>query len=350
MNKEWVRTTVRDIPLYYNPKVKAIRMDTSTNVLGPNPAVNDVLEDCADMNLNQYPKPYSDDLRDALAEAYDLKADNFVVGNGSDEVLDIIFKTFMELGERVVAPYPSYSLHSFFVKVNGGHFETVDLTDDFHLDPDALIKARGKIIILCTPNNPTANAFDTDAVEQVIREHDGPVIVDEAYGEFADYSFMPMVNDYDNLIVTRTFSKAYGMAGLRVGYMAANIDMAEQLQKIKIPYSLNRFSEQVAIAALRNHEYIDRTIELVQTEREKLSRGLEDLGFKPYPSQSNFILFRCPVPSSVMISRLADKGILIRDFGRQRLLENCARTTVGTEELNSMLLSKLKEVMDEWQG
>jgi len=300
------------------------------------------------MDLNQYPKPYSDGLREALAEFYGLKADNFVVGNGSDEVLDIIFKTFMEAGETVVAPYPSYSLHGFFVKINGGRFMTVDLSDGFRLDPDALLKAKGKIIILCTPNNPTANSFNERDVERVVREHDGPVIVDEAYGEFADRSFMPLVDDYENLIVTRTFSKAYGMAGLRVGYMASNLAMAEQMQKIKIPYSLNRVSERAAIAALQNREYVERTVDLVRREREKLSKGLEALGMRPYPSQSNFVLFRCPVPSSEIVSRLADKGVLIRDFGRQRMLEDCARTTVGTEELNMMLLSKLKEVMEAW--
>ncbi|HQA20256.1 MAG TPA: histidinol-phosphate transaminase [Methanomassiliicoccaceae archaeon] len=348
MKAEWIRATVRDIPLYYNPKVKAVRMDTSTNVLGPNPVLRSVLNDCADMDLNQYPKPYSDGLREALAEFYGLKADNFVVGNGSDEVLDIIFKTFMEAGETVVAPYPSYSLHGFFVKINGGCFMTVDLSDGFRLDPDALLKAKGKIIILCTPNNPTANSFNERDVERVVREHDGPVIVDEAYGEFADRSFMPLVDDYENLIVTRTFSKAYGMAGLRVGYMASNLAMAEQMQKIKIPYSLNRVSERAAIAALQNREYVERTVDLVRREREKLSKGLEALGMRPYPSQSNFVLFRCPVPSSEIVSRLADKGVLIRDFGRQRMLEDCARTTVGTEELNMMLLSKLKEVMEAW--
>jgi len=345
---DWTRESIRDIPLYYNPKVKAVRMDTSTNVLGPNTVLGDVLRECAAMDLNQYPAPYSDGLRQALADAYGLQADNFVVGNGSDEVLDVIFKTYLEPGETVVAPYPSYSLHGFFVKVNAGRFATVDLRPGFQLDPDALLEARGKVIILCTPNNPTANTFDPRAVERVVREHDGPVIVDEAYGEFADHSFLPLVDDYENLIVTRTFSKAYGLAGLRIGYLASNLKMADQLQRVKIPYSLNRVSERAAIAALRNREYVDATVELVRRERGRLSRGLEALGFRPYPSQSNFVLFKCPVPSSQLVERLAAKGVLIRDFGKLRLLEDCARTTVGTEALNGMLLEKLKEVLEEW--
>jgi histidinol-phosphate aminotransferase len=348
MKDNWVRKTVRDIPLYYNPKIKAVRMDTSTNVLGPNTVMKDVLTGCMELDLNQYPTPYSDGLRQALADRYGLNADNFVVGNGSDEGLDIIFKTFLEPGELVVAPYPSYVLHGFFVKINCGKFATVDLRPGFQLDPDALLKAKGKIIILCTPNNPTANIFDHRDVERVVSEHDGPVIVDEAYGEFARDSFMSRVEEFDNLIVTRTFSKAYGLAGLRIGYMASNLKMADQMQRVKIPYSLNRISEMAAIAALKNPEYVERAIEQVRRERDRLSAGLEALGFRTYPSESNFILFKSMKPSAELVARLADKGVLIRDFGKLRMLEDCVRTTIGTADLNDLLLSKLKEVLEEW--
>ena len=348
MKDKWVRQVVKDIPLYYNPKVKAVRMDTSTNVLGSNTVMNDVLTRCMSLDLNQYPAPYSDGLREALAERYGLKADNFVVGNGSDEALDIIFKSFMEPGEVVAAPYPSYVLHSFFVKINAGKFVTVDLKPGFQLDPDALLRTKAKIIILCTPNNPTANIFAHKDVERVVSEHDGPVIVDEAYGEFASDSFISRVDEFENLIVTRTFSKAYGLAGLRVGYMASNLKMADVMQRVKIPYSLDRVSEMAAIAALKNPEYVDKAISLVIEEREHLSRGLETLGFKVFPSESNFILFKSPRPSAELVKRLAEKGILIRDFGKLRLLEDCVRTTIGTRELNDLLLAKLKEVLNEW--
>lgn len=348
MKDEWTRSTIRDIPLYYNPKVKAVRMDTSTNVLGPNPSAREVILQSAEMDLNQYPSPYSDDLRRALAARYGLSEDNFVVGNGSDEALDIIFKSFLEPGETVVAPYPSYVLHGFFVKINGGRFITVDLRPRFDLDPDAMLAVKAKVIILCTPNNPTANIFDHDDVERLVREHDGPVVVDEAYGEYADGSFLPRVEEFDNLIVTRTFSKAYGLAGLRVGYMASNPRMAGIMQRVKIPYSLNRVSERAAVAALADTTYVERAVEMVRTERARLSRGLSSLGFEPYPSQSNFILFKSPRPSSELVRRLAAKGVLVRDFGEKRMLEDCVRTTIGTRELNDMLLERLKEVMEEW--
>lgn len=346
--EEWLRSTVRDLELYYNPKIKAIRMDTSVNVTGPNPAVEQILRDSKNIDANQYPSPYSDNLRKALGKKYGLDEDNFIVGNGSDEVIDVAFKSFLEPGEFVVAPYPSYVLHEFFVKINCGKFKTVDLLPGFQLDVDKILNQKSKIVILCTPNNPTSNCFRKEDIKQIVEEHNGPVIVDEAYGEYASDSFLPLVEDYDNLIVTRTFSKAYGLAGLRIGYMAANKKLATMMQKVKIPYSLNKISEAAAVAALENTEYLENGKKLILNQRNKLSKALESLGFEVFPSESNFIMFKTSVPSDEFVSRLAAKGVLIRDFGKKRMLTNCVRTTIGTEELNDLLISKIKEVNEEW--
>jgi histidinol-phosphate aminotransferase len=345
MKPEWTRSTVRDLTLYYNPSVSGIRMDTSTNPLGANPAAREALAECMEMDLNQYPSPYSDGLRQALARFYGLQADNFVVGNGSDENLDIIFKTFMEPGETVVMPYPSYSLHAYFAKINGGRAITVDLKDDFQLDVEAMSQAEGKMVILCTPNNPTSNVFRRKDVERILESNDRIVIVDEAYGEFAGLSFIPDVNRYENLIVTRTFSKAYALAGMRIGYSVSNLDLARAMQCVKIPYSLNRVSEKVAIKALESQEFVHRSVEVVNQGRRQLEQGLQGLGLKVFPSEANFILFRSPIKSSVLVALLAEKGVMIRDFGERRRLENCVRTTIGTEEMNSFLLDRLKEVL-----
>ncbi len=159
---------------------------------------------------------------------------------------------------------------------------------------------------------------------------------------------MPLVDKYENLIVTRTFSKAYGLAGMRVGYMASNLAMANVMQTVKIPYSLNRVSEHVAVAALKDQSYVRKSVDTVNRERKHLNDGLTRLGFHVFPSEANFILFRSPQESSKLVSRLADKGVLIRDFGRLRRLENCVRTTIGTREMNDTLLAKLEEVVREW--
>jgi len=328
MNKDWIRSTCRDLQLYYNPKVgNKLRMDTSTNALGENPAGRRELVECAKLN--------------------GMKADNFVVGNGSDEALDIIMKTLVEPGETVITAHPAYVLHSFFVKINAGRTVAVDLDEDFQLDVDEISSTKGKLVLLCTPNNPTSNTFRMDDLKAVIEGADRPVVVDEAYGEYTGNSFLPLVERYDNLIVTRTFSKAYGLAGMRIGYMAAGLEMAEALQKVKIPYSLNMIGERVAIAALRDREFLDRSVRVVNEERPFLSRGLSDLGLHVYPSEANYILFRSDLPSDLLTGKLSEKGVLVRDFGKVRRLENCIRTTIGTREMNTVLLERMREVLRE---
>jgi histidinol-phosphate aminotransferase len=348
MEKTWIRSTCRDLQLYYNPEVGGkLRMDTSTNALGTNPAGRKALRESLDLNIGQYPSTYGDNLRKALAELYGLEADNFVVGNGSDEALDIIIKTFVEPGETVITAHPAYVLHSFFVRINCGNTVTVDLDDDFQLDVEAINSTKGKVVLICTPNNPTSNTFRMEDVKAIIEGCDRPVVVDEAYGEYTGASFIPLVKKYDNLIVTRTFSKAYGLAGMRIGYLVAGTQMADALQRVKIPYSLNAIGEKVAVAALRDREFLERSVRVVAEERPFLERGLRDLGFHVFPSEANYILFRSTMPSDVLTRELSDKGVLIRDFGKVRRLENCARTTIGTREMNTILLEKMREVLRE---
>ena len=348
--ERWMRSTLKDIRRYYDPRYSdVVRMDTSVNVLGPNPVVKKVLDECEGMDVNQYPKPYSDALRAELASFYDVTPEMVIVGNGSDEVLDIIFKSFLEWGEVVVTTYPSYSLHSWFIRVNGGAVREVDLTPDFQLIPDDILNAEGKMLLICNPNNPTANSFDPSMMERMISGWDGPVVVDEAYGEFTSNSLIPLISRYDNLIVTRTFSKAYGMAGIRVGYLIAGDGMTDIMNRAKIPYSLNRVSERMAMAALRERDYVDRIISIVNQERPRLAADLERLGFKVFPSETNFMLARSPIPSNQLVSALADRGILVRDFGSKRMLEDCVRTTIGTRELNQLLVERIEEVLTECQ-
>ena len=350
MNPDWQRSTVRDIPLYYNPKVFGLRMDTSTNPLGSNPAAKEALRECMESDLDQYPSPYSDGLRAALSDLYSLPPEDFVVGNGSDEALDTIFKSFMEPGETVVLPYPGYSLHSFFVKVNAGKVSWVDTREDFQLDVDKLNEAKGKLLLLCNPNNPTSNTFRREDIEAAIEGcPDRIVIVDEAYGEFAGKSFIPDVEGFENVIVTRTFSKAYGLAGMRIGYAVSNPDLARVMQRVKIPYSLNRVSEAVAIKALKDQEYVRRSVRVVEEGRRQLQDGLARLGFEVFPSEANFILFRGKVDHRALVSQLAAKAVMIRDFGEKRRLENCVRTTIGTQAMNQLLLEKLAEVLRQCQ-
>ncbi|MEM2979287.1 MAG: histidinol-phosphate transaminase [Methanomassiliicoccales archaeon] len=345
MIEKWIKSTLRDVSLYYSPTVKAFRMDNNANLFGSNPVVVDVLNNLMASDLNNYPTTYSDDLRRALAQFYGLEMSNFVAGNGSDEVLDVCMKALLEAGDKVVMPHPTYALHPFFVKVNGGSIVSVDLDEEFQLDPDAINSTEGKLVLLSTPNNPTGNSFRMEDVRDILEVYYRPVIVYEAYAEFSDQSFIEFVRKYSNLIVTRTFSKAYGLAGLRIGYAAADFELANVLLRAKTPLSLNIISEKTAIEALKRQDFVRRTVEAVRKERSFLSEGLKDLGFEVYRSDTNFLLARSPISSEILVSTLAAKGILIRDFGKIRRLENCVRITIGPREINQQLLEKLKEVL-----
>lgn len=347
VGREIMRSSTRKFEKYYNPELHGeIRMDTNTNVLGSNPAATRFVKNL-DLDLNGYPNTYSDGLREALAELYGLEADNFIVGSGSDEMLDVSFKTFTEWGDRCVSPVPSYTLYNYFIEMNGGESVNVDLDEDFQLDVDAMIKADGKVMIMPSPNNPTGNCFRTKDIEEILNRSNGIVIVDEAYGEYAKDSMIKRVDEFDNLIVLRTFSKAYAMAALRVGYAVTSKNLADMMISVKIPYSLNMISELAAIEAIKDQEFVRKSVELVNKERPYLSEGMRKLGFETYPSDSNFILAKSPIDHEVLVSGLKERGILIRDFGSKRRTENCVRPTVGTRELNDLLLEKMAEVIEK---
>ena len=284
---------------------------------------------------------------DALADLYGLERENFVAGSGSDEMIDVCFKTFTEWNDLSTIPVPSYTLYDYFITMNGGKTAFVDLTEDFQLDVDAMLKTKPKLMLVPSPNNPTGNSFRVKDIEEILSRFDGIMVVDEAYAEYADETMVRRVNEFDNLIVLRTFSKAYAMAALRVGYAVSNLNVAGMMNCVKIPYSLNKISEGAATAAVKDQDFIRRSVAMVKEQRPYLSAGLKKLGFEPYPSDSNFIMAKCPIDHKVMVDKLKEKGVLIRDFGSKRRTENCIRTTVGTKELNDILLKKMAEVIDE---
>jgi histidinol-phosphate aminotransferase len=249
------------------------------------------------------------------------------------------------MGDNSVVPVPSYTLYDYFVKLNGGKALEVDLTEDFQLDVDSIVKQDAKIAIMPSPNNPTGNCFRKKDIEEILSRFNGIVVVDEAYAEYAEDAFVKRVEEFDNLIVLRTLSKAYAMAALRVGYSVANKKLSDMMICVKIPYSLNMVSEGAAIAAVKDQDFVRRSVEMVREQRPKLDAGLRKLGFETFPSDSNFILARSPIDHKVLVDGLKDRGILIRDFGAKRRTENCVRTTVGTAEHNSLLLEKAEEVI-----
>ena len=335
-----MRETTRDFQTYYSPKLHGeIRLDTNTNVLGSNPAAERYLKESR-WDLNGYPDTYSRNLREALGELYGLDPECIIAGNGSDEMIDVIFKTFTNWGDNSVVPVPSYSLYDYFVKMNGGRAIPVDLAEDFQLDVDSMVRQENaKVTIVPSPNNPTGNCFRQKDLEDLIARFPGIVVMDEAYTEYAgeDRGFISKVEEF----------KVYAMAALRVGYMTANRKLTDMMMSVKIPYSLNTVSEGAAVAAIKDQDFVRRSVQMVREQRPKLEAGLRKLGFEPFPSDSNFILARSPIDHAALVEGLKKRGILIRDFGSKRRTENCVRPTVGTEELNRLLLENAAEVIDE---
>lgn len=351
MDRDSMKASVRDLAMYYNPVVgNAIRLDTNTNVLGSNPAAAEYLKN-VDIDLNGYPNTYSDGLRDALADLYGLTRDNFVAGNGSDEMLVTTYTAFTEPGKTVcTAPVPSYSLYGYFAQLASGIRREVELDENFQLDVDAMVgkgDERKGVLIMPTPNNPTGNCFRQKDIEEILSKYEGTVILDEAYSEYARQTMVGKVDEFDNLIVCKTFSKAYAMANLRVGYMASNLKVAEMLNSVKVPYSLNSVSEGAAIAAVKDQDFVKRSVDMVCGQRPKLMAKLAGLGFEVYPSDSNFVLAKAPIDHAKLTDGLKKRGILIRDFGSKKRTENCVRPTVGTEELNRLLTDAIEDVLAE---
>lgn len=345
----WTRPAVRAMRPYYKAPLEGdpLRLDQNTNLDGPNPALARV--DPASLDVTLYPSRDADLLLSALADWHGVGPEHFVVGNGSDECLDMVTKAFTVPGQCLATPWPSYSLYPFYAQLQDLHMERVPLRGHWRLDVDALVGTGAAVTLLATPNNPTGTRFPAGDLEEILERTDGVVVVDEAYIEYAGlkHSLLGRVDEYDNLLVMRTFSKAYGLAGLRAGYVAGNPELVERLLLVKPPFNLNLYTERVAAAALDEQDWLDRHVAGVVEGREAIHDGVKALGFEPYDSAANFVLARSPLPPAQVVDALRRRGILIRHFPGVPGLDEMVRFGVGRPEHTGRLLAALAEVMAE---
>lgn len=342
---DWTRPAVRDLKPYYNAPLDGdpLRLDQNTNLWGPNP----VLERVTPPSADQYPTRDSDDLLAALAAHHGLDAEHFVVGNGSDETIELLCKAFTPPRSVLATPTPGFSIYPFFSRLYDLDHRAVRLGPGFTLDVDGLLEQEARLTIVASPNNPTGNAFRTDDLERLITESDGVVLIDEAYAEFLgeDRSFIGRVDDFDNLVVSRTFSKAHGLAGLRIGYLAGNQELIERIRLVKAPFNLNVHSEAVAAAALAGTSWMEGVVADTIAERERMAAALKKRGFKVHPSDANFLLTDAPDDPGRIIDGLRRQGILARGFPGTAGLEQSVRFTVGRPEHTDQLMTALDGVM-----
>lgn len=348
MNK-YIRQDLINFKPYHAPiKPYEIKVDANENPFPHHEAFKTVMTEWLDNkdNLTRYPDTDASELRTNIAAHYGVKTENVICGVGSDQIIECIIKVFLEPGDKVVVPTPSFSMYKLSTIVNHGRIVEVPLDDEFEYDIDLFISTikteQPKLVFLCTPNNPTGCVLNKEDILKVIKNSNCPVIVDEAYAEFTGISVVDEINNYDNLIVLRTFSKSYGLAGLRTGYGIANKEMIDTLYVTKPPYNLSSFSQKASLFVLEHHDFYMRQVEKLIVQRNNLVKVLNNLSVidKVYNSGTNFVLVK--VNNDQIAKLLEEELILVRDYPPIGDLANCIRFTVGTEEENKRIIEILR--------
>ena len=354
------RATVRELPLYA-PDVAPCTVDVSENVnlWGSPPASLRALASAPAERVNRYPSLYSTPLRDAVLRYLGLSAASgigLVTGCGSDDVLDAAIRAFCEPGDEDAFAAPTFVMIPIFTRLNGLVPAMIPMGPGYEVDPQRLVDRRAKITYLCTPNNPTSTAMSRQAVEYVVEHAAGLVVLDEAYAEFAPDVFTSLVTRSERLLVTRTFSKAFGLAGLRVGYGVGSAAIVDAVTRARGPYKVNAFAEAAATAALSDGPdalgWVTEHAALAITIRERLAGAFRELGLEPAPSAGNFLF----VPTSrapAIASAMRQRGVLVRalaglphDVPAMRAAEGHAlRIGVGPWEAMEQLLGVLREAL-----
>lgn len=296
--------------------------------------------------LNRYPNDKSKLLREKLAQKLDKDPDEFVLGNGSSELIELVMKAYLEAGEKVVSFSPCFSMYEIFTIIHKGEYSEYPLENMERLNVDGFIdfikEEKAKIVILTNPNNPTGCIIPKEDIMKIVKKVDAMVILDEAYIEFSDCPREDDTREFENLIVLRTFSKAMGLAGIRLGYMIAHKNTIGYINRVRSPYNVNILTQEMGLVALEDDSVTKRNIEIIKKERKRMKEFLEGNGINPLDSGANFLFF----PASEKLFKALDKQkILIRKFGEK--LEGYYRLTIGRPEENDMVMRVIEEVENE---
>jgi len=298
--------------------------------------------------VNRYPDPQQTKVKALLSRTKKVETKNILLGNGSDEVLDLLFRAFCEpKQDNVIVLPPTYGMYEVLANINDIEIIKVNLSENFQPQTDKILNTQNsnsKLLFLCSPNNPTGNSFNTKEIENLLNNFNGLVVLDEAYIDFSNQdSWLNRLEQFPNLIVTQTLSKAYGMAGIRLGVCYASEAIISILNRIKPPYNVNELTQQKAIERLKNETGVKEEILTIIKEREQLVKALQLIDFisNIYPSDGNFILIKVD-DANLRYTQLINKGIVVRNRTNQLLCENCLRLTVGTSTENKKLINTLK--------
>lgn len=347
------RPDLADLVPYGAPQLDvAVRLNTNESPYPPPPAVmEDLARRVGALGLNRYPDRDFRELREALAAHVGTLTERVWVANGSNEIIQQLVLAFGGAERKAMTFEPTYDMHGRITRVTGTRLIRARRNADFTMDIETSVEAirvnRPDIVFLCSPNNPSGTLIHGEDIEAIASAAAGLVVLDEAYAEFAGESAWRLVEDHEHLVVCRTFSKAFRMAGARIGYLIAQPSVIQEVLKVRLPYHLSSLTQAAALTALDHAEELESTVVTMRHERERLWDELSTTrGITAFPSRANFILFRCEsVEAQTVWQRLLDRGVLIRDFSSTQGCEGCLRVSVGTAEQDEHFLEALSEAL-----
>ena len=347
-----VREDLAGVEPYVSPQRPArFRMNTNESPYEPPPAVMDEVEaELRSTRFNRYPDRDARVLTETLSEVIGWPEEGIWIANGSNEVFLHLFLGFGGPGRTSLTFEPTYSLHTLIPRITGTRTLAHPRDDNFQIDldraHDVIRLERPDVVIACSPNNPTGNHEPLGTITSLVEEAPGLVVVDEAYIEFGpeDASALSLLKEAPNLVITRTFSKAWRLAGVRLGYMLADPELIEALARVRLPYHLSSVSQAFGVAALRHRAEMLEAVSALAEERDRMSVELQAMGVMSHPSASNFVLFEVDDPLAVWTG-LLERGVLVRDHSGTQGLERCLRVTAGLPEETDAFLAALREVL-----
>ena len=325
---------------------RVVKLNTNENPYPPSPRVLEALRALDGDRLRRYPDPMANKVRDILARMHGVGRDNILCGNGSDELLTLVTRAFVGEGKRLAYPTPTYSLYPVLAEIQGARAVEIPTRDDFSLPLEALAKTKAKVLLVCNPNAPTGVFTPPEAIGRLAERFKGVVVVDEAYIDFAPASAMRLAAGRPNVLVLRTLSKSYSLAGLRFGYVVGPEALIMGLEKVKDSYNVDAVSIELAAAALGDQAWMRANVGKIRSERTRLTGRLAALGFGVVPSEANFLLARVPDgDGEAWYKGLKARGVLVRYWNLPRLSDTL-RITVGTPQQNDALLAALQEMVE----
>ena len=335
------------------PDDSIIRLDTNTSPFIPERWLNKLAKELVKLPVNQYPDTKYTTITDALSKYCNVNVDNIIMTNGADEAIDIVVKTFIDYNDKFIISTPTYSMFRIAAEILGGKAVEVKRKGDplFADDIDEIIrvgkKEKASAVFLCNPNNPTGNSIKINELRKLAKELNCGIIVDEAYYEFSGKSVIELIADHPNVIIIRTLSKAFSLAGARIGYIVANKDTVNKLNYVRPPNSLSVISLKLGTIALSDIQQMKDWTKKIVSERKRCYAVLESInGIKPYTTEANFIPFKLTEKrASYVHKRLMEKGVVVRNLSEVKGLENCLRFTISTKVNNDRFLTELKNIL-----